>query len=483
MTNRPLCSSCSSRSAPSLPPVSASARPPQIRSAMLVTQQQLARPAGQARQHLAGEVVGHRAVVAREPRHERVRIGLAPHRQPGEPQAGGPALRALEQALDEAGRQLEAELVEQRRGLVQREGEVGRAQLAEAAGEPQALERQLRIRAAGRDDVHGVAAVHEQLAERCERGAAEEVEVIEHQRAGAPDDVASASASRSGTSSSRGSMSSSGTSARCSASQTSVHRRRASQWRALEREPGRVVLRGPPAQEHGLAPAGGRADERERAVSARVELPREAGTLDGGAGKRGDCRPDSDGAAHHSTSPPADLPGNGARRCVPHRPAPGGPWCAHLELASVLSPGGSRRTSISSSPSDWMRSSSPCSPAWSLTGPCEYRLRWSQVGVHPLERGQCGVADPPADPDLVAWNRSLHPRIVAGLRVTPGHPGGVIAGTLPRWRSHRVRRMLGRSSFLATKPIAPYSLAVSRSMGSSSAEISSTTRRRVRRGQ
>ena len=48
-------------------------------------EQQLARRAGQARQDLAREVVGHRAVVAREPRDERVRIGLAPHRQPREP--------------------------------------------------------------------------------------------------------------------------------------------------------------------------------------------------------------------------------------------------------------------------------------------------------------------------------------------------------------------------------------------------------------
>ena len=293
----PLCSSCSSRSAPSLPPVSASARPPQIRSAMLVTSSSSRVAGGQARQDLAREVVGHRAVVAREPRHERVRIGLAPHRQPREPQAGGPALRALEQARDQAGRQLEVELVEQRRGLLQREGEVGRAQLAEAAGEPQALERQLRIRAAGRDDVHGVAAVHEQLPERCERRAAQEVEVIEHQRGALGRRRERVGEPQRDVVEPRVHVVERDVGALQRLADVRPQPARVAVARA-QREPGRVMLRGPPAQQHGLAPAGGRADERERALSARVELPQEAGTLDGGAGKRGDSRPDSDGAAH-----------------------------------------------------------------------------------------------------------------------------------------------------------------------------------------
>ena len=144
-------------------------------------QQQLARRRGQPGQHLAGQVVGDGAIVAGELGDERVGVGLAAQRQPGEPEAGGPALRALEQARDERGPQREPQPLQQRGRLLQREREIGGAQLAQAAGQPQARERKLRIGAGRRHHVQRVAAMDEQLAERGERRAAQQVEVVEHE--------------------------------------------------------------------------------------------------------------------------------------------------------------------------------------------------------------------------------------------------------------------------------------------------------------
>ena len=139
---------------------------------------QLRRPAGQ---HLAHQVVGDRAVVAREVGDERVAVLLAEQREPGEAQAGGPALGALEQARHLVVAQLDAELGEQRRRLLGREREVRRAQLAQPPGQAQPLERELRVRPGRGDDVHRLAAGGDQLAERGEAWPTQLVEVVEHE--------------------------------------------------------------------------------------------------------------------------------------------------------------------------------------------------------------------------------------------------------------------------------------------------------------
>ena len=122
-------------------------------------------------------------------------------------------------------------------------------------------------------------------AERGEAGAAEQVEVVEHERRALPGASASASARRSGKSSS-----SAPDGARGRRRDVAAPERRQDigpQPRGVavpgaEREPRRAARRRPAAEQHGLAPAGGRADERERASRGRVERRAEARALDRG---------------------------------------------------------------------------------------------------------------------------------------------------------------------------------------------------------
>ena len=303
------------------PPVSASASPPQTRSAMLVRSSS-SRVAGRlAGQHLARQVVGHRAVVARELGDERVRVGLARSSdRPGQPQAGRPALGALEQARDLLLRAARApSSASSAAASSAREREVRRAQLAEPAGEAQALERELGIRARGGDDVQRAAAVHDELAERGEAGAAQQVEVVEHehgalagagQRVGEPQREVVVQR-RTGVEP---------VDRHLGAPQRREHvgpqPARVAVARA-EREPGGAALRGPAAQEHGLAPAGRCADERERAArGAASSAARRRGRSIVAAGRGGMARADGEGAAHASSPPVGGPGGNGARRCV-----------------------------------------------------------------------------------------------------------------------------------------------------------------------
>ncbi len=254
-------------------------------------QQQLARRLGQSGQHLAGQVVGDGAIVAGELGHERVRVGLAAQGQPGEAEPRGPALRALEQTRDERGPEREPQALEQRGRLLEREREVGGAQLAQAAGQPQARERELRIGAGRRHHVQRVAAVDEQLAQRGERRAAQQVEVVEHehralrrtgQRVGEPQrdvvverDVLMAQRLAH---------------VRPQPSRLGVAR--------AEGQPGRVVVRRPAAEQHGLAPTGRRLHEGDRAGAPRVERSIEPRARDRGRGDRGDGRADGVNTAH-----------------------------------------------------------------------------------------------------------------------------------------------------------------------------------------
>jgi hypothetical protein len=99
-------------------------------------QKQLARLGWLDGEHLAGQVVRHRAVVAGELGDEGVAVGLRQQRQTGQPQAGGPALSPLEQARDLLRGQLDAELGQQADRLLGGEREVRLAQLAQAPREP-----------------------------------------------------------------------------------------------------------------------------------------------------------------------------------------------------------------------------------------------------------------------------------------------------------------------------------------------------------
>ena len=65
-----------------------------------------------------------------------------------------------------------------------------------------------------------------------------------------------------------------------------------------EREPGGAVVGGPAAEQDGLAPAGRRAHEGERAAPVGVERRDEARARDRRGRQRGDGRPDGQGAGH-----------------------------------------------------------------------------------------------------------------------------------------------------------------------------------------
>ena len=282
---------------------------------------------------------------------------------------GRPAFGALDQALDASCRSV-TELRQQGGRLGQGEREVRRAQLAEPAGQAKALKREVGIRARGRHHVQRGAAVHQQLAERGQRRPAQQVEVVEdehgalgraRQRVGEPErhvvlervDVES----------------SIGASARPSAST----RRPTAVGVAVarpERQPRRTAVRCPAAQQHGLAPAGGeltRVNGPARPRRAQPEArsrsmvhPREP------ADGRGTARTLSRREAHRSGGDRAMARAGVCGAVRAHRAR----WCPHPRRTQVRRSAGSPRTSTSSSPGDWMRSSSP-RPVWSSTGPCK----------------------------------------------------------------------------------------------------------------
>ena len=135
-----------------------------------------------AGQHLRHEVVGHREVVAGEGRHERGRVRVVAQRQRGEPEAGGPALRPLPQPPQALGLELRPRRREQRRGLVEREGEVGLPELADRALQPQAADPQRRVDPRGDHHPQVARRVAQQPVEVGDgRRVAELVQVVEHQ--------------------------------------------------------------------------------------------------------------------------------------------------------------------------------------------------------------------------------------------------------------------------------------------------------------
>jgi hypothetical protein len=128
---------------------------------------------------LAGQVVGDRVVVAGELAQEPVRVALGLERERGEPQAGGPALGPLDEPLDLVGAELEVVLGEQGASLRRGEGEVRRAQLAEPALDAHPAEGEAGVGPRCDDQVQHVPAHRGQRVDEPERGAAQDVEVVE----------------------------------------------------------------------------------------------------------------------------------------------------------------------------------------------------------------------------------------------------------------------------------------------------------------
>ena len=107
---------------------------------------------------------------------------MVAQRQRGEPEAGGPALRPLPQPPQALGLELRPRRRQQRRGLVEREGEVGLPELADRALQPQAADPQRRVDPRGDHHAQVARRVAQQPVEVGDgRRVAELVQVVEHQ--------------------------------------------------------------------------------------------------------------------------------------------------------------------------------------------------------------------------------------------------------------------------------------------------------------
>ena len=133
-------------------------------------------------QDLLDQVAGDGAVVAGQLGHEPARLGMLPQRQGGQPQPGRPALGPPPQRLQLGPGQLDPVVGQQRRRLLEREGQVGLADLGELAGHPQPVQGQRRVGPAGHDQAELGGGVPEQEPELARhRRAARLVQVVEDQ--------------------------------------------------------------------------------------------------------------------------------------------------------------------------------------------------------------------------------------------------------------------------------------------------------------
>ena len=118
-------------------------------------QQEVAQLGWLAGQHLADQVVADGRVGAGEPLDEGARVGMVLQRHRRQAQRCRPALGAPPQRGQVLGRQHDAERGEQRSGLVQREVQIVRADLGQAAVEAQAAEADRRVGPRDDDEPQG----------------------------------------------------------------------------------------------------------------------------------------------------------------------------------------------------------------------------------------------------------------------------------------------------------------------------------------
>ena len=134
-----------------------------------------------AGEHLADQVVADSRVGAGEVLDEGARVGMVLQRHRRQAQRCRPALGAPPERREVLGRQHDAERVEQRAGLVQREVQIGRADLGQAAVEAQAAEPDRRVGARDDDEPQGRRREAHEPFEICVDGVDDLVEVVEHE--------------------------------------------------------------------------------------------------------------------------------------------------------------------------------------------------------------------------------------------------------------------------------------------------------------
>ena len=158
-------------------------------------QQEVAQLRWLAGQHLADQVVADRRVGAGEVLDEGARVGMVLQRHGREAQRGRPALGAPPERREILGRQRDAERTEQRAGLVEREVQIGRADLGQAAVEAQTAESDRRVRPRDDHDPQGRRREAREPFEILVDGVDDLVEVVEHEHDRTARRPASASAS------------------------------------------------------------------------------------------------------------------------------------------------------------------------------------------------------------------------------------------------------------------------------------------------
>ena len=124
-------------------------------------------------QHLLDQVAGDGPVVAGQVGDEPPWLGVLAQREGGQPQPGRPALGPPPQRLQLGPGQLDPVAGQQHGRLLEREGQVGLADLGELAGHPQPVQGQWRVGAAGHDQAELGGGVLEQ-----------EPELARHRRSG-----------------------------------------------------------------------------------------------------------------------------------------------------------------------------------------------------------------------------------------------------------------------------------------------------------
>ena len=144
-------------------------------------QQEAARLGRLQREDLAAQVVGDRVVVAGELGEEGLGVVLALERERREPQPRGPALGALHEPFGLVGAEREAVLGEQGIGLRRGEGQVRRAQLAQATFDAHPAQRQVGVGPRRHDQMERIAALGGNRADEQQRRAAQDVQVVEHE--------------------------------------------------------------------------------------------------------------------------------------------------------------------------------------------------------------------------------------------------------------------------------------------------------------
>ena len=132
-------------------------------------QQEPSRVLGLALEHLSKQVVGDRALAARELGDEPLGIRVADERERRQPESGRPPLGPRVEHGDRLVRGRDTRRGEQLARLVQREAQVGSPHLGQLAGEAQAMQPELRVAAGGQHDPEQRRSASEQELELGER--------------------------------------------------------------------------------------------------------------------------------------------------------------------------------------------------------------------------------------------------------------------------------------------------------------------------